>query len=334
MSNSIGLNKTYEWRHPMKKIATILIVTMFIVSGCTRLPASQETGVIPGEYKSSNALNYEEVLIENDKLKIELEQAQVQLQKLKDDYLNIARNNDMLLGKLNGTESILKQLEDEESELPKFVLEQTDKDNIIQYIKERKTDLSRSFKDVKIIALNEVDNIIMFYTVGYGENINQIFIWEVGKSEPIIVNDAVFNKDGSWDWLLQDKYILIDSGKDSNNEKKILDINEKRVISAFEAYSDGIYLIPNTTSIIMKKPKINTSTSMYQIFDFTTGEEKKINFEFQDKDLKINMDNLNNAINFISSYVGEDDMMYFLNVTMDIDKLIEKYSIKTLDELK
>lgn len=318
----------------MKKLAIILLITMFVAFGCTRLPASQETGVKPGEYKSSNTLNFEETKTENDKLKRELEQTKGEIQKLKDDYLSIARNNDLLVGKLNEAESLLKQLEDEGVELPKFVLEETDRNSIISYIKERKDVLSKNFKDIKLVPTEENDNIILFYTVGYGENYNQIFIWEVGKSEPIIIDNAFFSKDGNWEWLLKDKYILIDSGKSSIIEKKVLDINAMKIVGTFETNSDDIYLLPGTSSLIIQKAKTDLSTPIYEIYNFITGEENKLNFEFEDKDLRFNVDSIKNTINFSGTYVDIDNIEYSVKVSMDIDKIKEKYSIKPLEELK
>lgn len=316
----------------MKKIVIILLITMFIAFGCTRLPASQETGVTPGVYKGLNTLNYSELETENEELKSQLEQKTTELGKLKDDYLSIAKNNDLIIGKLNDAESLLKQLEDEGVELPKFSIEQTDKNNITNYIKERRGVLSKNFKDVKMIPLNGNDNIILFYTVGYGENYNQIFIWEVGKSEPTVIDGAFFSKDGNWEWLLQDKYILIDSGKNSVIEKKILDINAMKVVSTFETNSDNIYLIPGTASIIIQKAKTDSSAPIYEIYDFITGEEKKLSFEFQDKDLNISVDSSNNTINFTGVYVDGDGITYSVKAVMSIDKLIEKYSVKTLEQ--
>ncbi|MBP1926426.1 cell division protein FtsB [Sedimentibacter acidaminivorans] len=318
----------------MKKLAIILLITIFIAFGCTRLPASQETGVKPGEYKSSNILNFEETKTENDKLKRELEQTKVEIQKLKDDYISIARNNDLLVGKLDEAESLLRQLENEGAELPKFVLEETDKNSIINYIKERKSVLSKNFKDIKLVPTEENDNIILFYTVGYGENYNQIFIWEVGKSEPITIDSAFFSKDGNWEWLQQGKYILIDSGKGSIIEKKILDINAMKIVSTFETNSEDIYLFPETSSLLIQKAKTGSSEPIYEIYNFITGEESKLNFEFNDKYLRFNVDSIKNTINFSGTYVDIDNIEYSVKVSMDIDIIKEKYSIKALEELR
>lgn len=318
----------------MKRVAIILLITLFTAFGCTKLPASQETGVTPGEYKSSKIKSLSELEIENEELKNQLEKTTTELQDLKDDYLSIAKNNDLIMGKLNEAESTLKQIEAEGSELPKFSLEKNDKNNIINYIKERKSTLSKNFKDVRVIPLNNNDDVILFYTVGYGENYNQIFIWEVGKNEPIVVDDAYFGKDGNWKWLLQDKYILIDSGKNPEIEKKILDISEKKIVSTFEINYDNVYLLPGTSNIIIQKAKADSSAPTYEIFDFITGEEKKLNFEFQDRNLKFSVDSINNTINFTGTYVDVDDITYSIKVVMGIDKLMEKYSIKTLEELE
>jgi hypothetical protein len=168
--------------------------------------------------------------------------------------------------------------------------------------------------------------------VGYGENYNQMFIWEVGKSEPIVVDSGFFSKEGSWEWLLQDKYILIDSGKNDIIEKKILGINSMEIVSIFETNSDNIYLIPDTASVIIQTGRTDSLAPVYEIYNFITGEEKRLNFEFQDKDLMFSVDSLNNTINFTGEYIDGNEMIYSVKAVMGIDKLKEKYSIKTLQE--
>ena len=316
----------------MKKIAIILLITILTASGCTIIPASEETGVMPGEYEGLNTLSKDELKTENEKIKTELEETLKELEKLKGDYLGIAKNNDLIIKKLNEAETLLKELEDRGLELPKFNLIQTDKDSISKYINERKDSLSNNFKDIEMIALKENENIIMFYTIGYGENYNQIFIWETGKNEPVVVENASFNEDGNWKWLLQDKYLIIDSGKEPIREKRIVDINEKKVVSTFEINSDNIYLIPGTASILMQKPKTDTQSPLFIIYDFINDEEKVLNFEFQDKDLKFNVDDESKIIKFIGTYKNEDDIEYSVQAMINIDKLKEKYSIKNLEE--
>jgi len=318
----------------MKKIAIILLMTILTASGCTRIPASEETGVMPGEYEGLNTLSIGELKTENEKLKNELKEIVMELEKSKDDYLSISKNNDLIIKKLDEAESLLKALEDVGLELPKFKLEQTDRNSIAKYIDDRKNVLDKNYKDIKLIPLEKNENIVIFYTVGYGETYNQIFMWEIGKNEPVIIGDASFNKDGNWRWLLQDKYIIIDSGKTPVSERKIVDIDEMKVVSIFETNSDNIYLIPGTASILMQKVKTDTESPLFIAYDFINGEEKKLNFEFQDKNLKFDVDDGNKTIKFTGTYNNEDDIEYLVQATINIDKLIEKYSIRTLEESK
>ena len=318
----------------MKKIAIILLITIFTVFGCTRIPASEETGVMPGEYEGVNTLSKSELTSENEKLKNELDNTLKELEKLKDDYLSVAKNNDLIIKKLDEAENLLKDLEDEGLELPKFNLKETDKNSIYKYIEERKSLLSSSYKNIEMIPLKENEKIIMFYTVGYGENYNQLFVWEIGKTEPIVVEDAFFYKGGSFEWLLQDKYLIIDIGKPDVKEKRIVDVNQKKVISTFETNSDNMYLIPGSASILMQKPKTDTEAPLFILYDFINDEEQVLSFEFQDKDLKFTVDDINKTIKFTGTYKNEDDVEYSVEALINIDKLKAKYSIKTLEESK
>jgi len=316
----------------MKKIAIILLITIFTVFGCTRIPASEETGVMPGEYEGPNTLSKSELTSENEKLKNELDDTSKELEKLKDDYLSVAKNNDLIIKKLDEAENLLKDLEDEGIELPKFNLNETDKNSIYKYIEQRKSVLKSSYKNIEMIPLKENENIIMFYTVGYGENYNQLFVWEIGKTEPVVVEDAYFGKDGSCEWLLQDKYLIIGLGKTDVKEKRIVDVNQKKVISTFETNSDNMYLIPGSASILMQKPKTDKVAPLFIIYDFINDEEQVLNFEFQDKDLKFTVDDTNKTIKFTGTYEKEDDVEYSVEAIINIDKLKAKYSIKTLDQ--
>lgn len=316
----------------MKKVVIILLITVLAAFGCTRIPASEETGVMPGKYEGLNTLSTGELKTENEKLKSELESKLKELEKLKDDYLSIAKNNDLIIKKLDEAESMLKELEDEGLELPKFNLVQTDKNSIVKYINERKGVLDKNCKDIEMIPLKENENIIIFYTVGYGENYNQIFMWEIGKTEPVIVEGANFNKDGNCKWLVQDKYIIIDTGKIDVKENKIIDVGQKKVVSTFETNSNSMYLIPGTASILMQKPKTDTTVPLFLIYDFINDEEKVLSFEFQDKDLQFNVDDENKTITFTGSYKSNDDIEYSVQAAINIDKLKDKYSIKTLEQ--
>lgn len=318
----------------MKKIAIILLTTILTVFGCTRIPASEETGVMPGEYEGVNTLSKSELTSENEKLKNELDESLKELEKLKDDYLSVAKNNDLIIKKLDEAENLLRELEDKGLELPKFNLQQTDKNSIYNYIEERKNVLKSSYKNIEVIPLKENENIVLFYTVGYGENYNQLFAWEIGETEPVVVEGAYFDKDGGYKWLLQDKYLIIDLGKPDAKEKRIVDVEQKKVISTFETNSDNIYLIPGSASILMQKPKTDTEAPLFIIYDFINDEEQVLSFEFQDKDLIFTVDDANKTIKFTGTYKNEDDVEYSVEALINIDKLKAKYSIKTLEQSK
>jgi len=318
----------------MKNIAIIILITILTAFGCTRIPASEETGVMPGDYEGVNTLSKSELTSENEKLKDELGEKLKELEKLKDDYLSVATNNDLIIKKLGEAENLLKELEDEGLELPKFNLEQTDKNSIYKYIEKRKNILNSNYKNIEMIHLKENENVAMFFTVGYGENYNQLFVWEIGKTEPVIIEDACFDKNGSYKWLLQDKFLIIDLGKTAVKEIRIVDVDQKKVVSTFATNSDNMYLIPGSASILIQKPKTDADSPLFVIYDFINNEEQVLSFEFQDKDLKFTVDDANKTIKFTGTYKNEDDVEYSVEAAINIDKLKAKYSIKTLEESK
>jgi len=89
-----------------------------------------------------------------------------------------------------------------------------------------------------------------------------------------------------------------------------------------------VYLIPGSASILMQKPKTDTESPLFMIYDFINDEEQVLSLEFQDKDLKFTVDDTNKTINFTGSYKNEDDVEYSVQAAINIDKLKAKYSIK------
>ena len=67
----------------------ITIIALVFVMGCTQLPLSEETGVGPGEYEGKAST--EEIKIENNNLKEELEKTNGQLDKTIEELEEIGR---------------------------------------------------------------------------------------------------------------------------------------------------------------------------------------------------------------------------------------------------
>ena len=308
----------------MKRIVIILLITILTAFGCTRIPSSVETGVKPGEYQGS--INSNELKKENESLTTDLENTKKQLEKSEEDYLSLAKNNDLILKKLDSAESLLNVLQNDE--LPKFKVEETDKGNIYNYLSEKKSVLDDVNKSIEIIPLQSNENIVLYETIGYGESYKQLFVWEIGKNEPVMIDGANCDKDGSWKWLLQDKYIIINSAK--LPKKLIVDIEGKKVISTLDINSDNIYLVPSTASILFEKAKPDSSA--FALYDFVIGEEKELTFDFKNKNLKFEVDEANKAINFSGTYSDENETEYTIQAVMSIEKLKEKYAIKTIEQ--
>lgn len=307
----------------MKKVTILLLITLLTASGCTKVPNSIETGVLPGEHEKQ--LDSKELLKENENLSVNLEDTIKELEKLKEEKLNLEQNNDEVVKELEEIKSLLNLLQNEE--LPKFTSDKTDKDSIVNYLNEIKAVLTDSSRDIEIIDLKSSEKVILFIMIGYNNNHNQLFIWEVGKSEPSKIDGAYYKKNGDYKWLSEDKYLIFNTGDSENNKNIIVDAGGVKVINSFEAVYNDIYLIPDTSSIIMKKSE---SDSKYVIFDFVNNEEKEIVFDFQNDNLKFEVKN--GEIKFSGSYKDKYDVEYSVQAVINIDKFKEKYEIKLLDE--
>jgi len=307
----------------MRKATKIILLTMataFIAIGCTKLPASQETGVKPSEYVG--ALSSEEMKKENNSLKEELETTKAQLEKTEKDYLNLAKNNESIISKLQEAELKLKIVESDN--IPKFNSEQTDKDSIVTYIKDSKNILDDSYRGIEIIQSSDIE--ILFCTVGYGDNFNQIFIWEFGQNEPELIIGASYDKNGSWKWLLENKFIIIESGE-NKTEKKVLDVENKKIAGTFESIED-IYLLPETTTVLIKKPSSNT----FVLYNYMTKVEKELDLDSKNKYTNFVVDEEKNQITFNGTYTNDKGIEYSVQAAISIEKMKEIYEINNADE--
>jgi len=307
----------------MRKINMILLLTMataFIAVACTKLPASQETGVKPSEYKGISGT--EEIKKENKSLKDDLESTKNELDKMEKDYLNLVKNNESLISKLQEAESKLNIVESDN--LPKFISETTDKNSIVAYLNDSKNILDKSYRGIEIIQSTESG--ILFSTVGYGDNFNQIFIWEVGQNEPVLIEGASYDKNGSWKWLLENKYIIIENGE-NKSEKKVLDVENKKIAGTFES-KEEIYLFPETTTVLMQKPNSNT----FVLYNFITSSEKELELDYKNKYTNFVVDEEKNEITFKGTYTNDSSIEYFVQATINIEKMKEIYEINNSAE--
>ncbi len=304
----------------MRKTAFILLITLVTVVGCTKIPASEETGIKPGEYEGQ--MKTEELKSENDKLKSELELTKEQLKKLEEDLTELTTNNNVSTKKLTEAESIIMMFQD--TKIPKFTIEKADKNNIVNYLTEKSNFLNNSYKNIVIIPLNSIENKVMFYTSGYGENHNQIFLWDTAKTEPVMIDGANFNENGNWKWLLQDKYLLLSS---TDNTNKVLDMSTLKVSNAFKGINETMYFFKETTSVLMKR-NAASAESPFIVYDFLTGDQKEVLLDNKSKFNNFKVDENNNEIIFTGIY-EENDISYAVEASLKIDKIKQKYITKT-----
>lgn len=306
----------------MGKIIGILVTTIistFVLFGCTILPASQETGIGPNEY--AEIKNTEKIKNENESLIKERDTLKAEIKKMENDYLELAKNNETANSKLEEAESKLDILENDG--IPKFNSEKTDKNSIITYLNNNKNILNKSLRGIATIE-SPNENTVLFYTTGYGDSFNQIFMWSIGESEPVLIDGASFTKEGSFEWL-NDKLLLIDVG--FQEEYKVLDTDSKAIISTFYSKQD-VYLIPGTATFIVKA----TNSDIFVFYDFINSKEQEINLDYKNKYTSYDIDETKNEIVFAGIYIDEYETEYTIEAIMNMDSIIQKYSIVTLEE--
>lgn len=306
------------------EIFLLVLISVFLF-GCTVLPASEETGIGPKEY--AEIRDIEATKKENESLKKDLSSFKEELEKIKKDYMEASRNNEDLISRLQDAETKLGILENEG--VPEFYLEETDHNSIAEYLSRNKSLVEKDIKSIEIVDSPE-NGYIVFYTTGYGESLNKLFIWNEGEKSPISVEGgsfdrAAFDKSGSLTWINND-YLLIDSG---NGEYKIIDSKNAKVNNVFYSMNDA-YLIPGTASFILQNP----DSGMFSIYDFINSKEQEIDLDYKNKKAysSFGEDKGNNELIFSGDYYDENGTTYSVKAVINIDKFKEKYSTVTLEE--
>jgi hypothetical protein len=303
-----------------KKIAILLITvaSAFALPGCTMLPPSAETGVGPEEYEEIRST--EAAVKENEDLKKELSSLTDESEKIKKDYTELSKNNEELTSRLKEAETKLEIFEGKE--VPKFSSENTDSSSIVEYLNNSKSVLEKSIRGIEIIE-SDSDNSVAFYTIGYGDSFNQLYIWNTGKNEPVSVDGASFGKDGSIRWI-DKNYLLIDSGKD---EYKIVDAENMKVSKVFSSKTDA-YLIPDTSTFLIQK----SDTGIFTLYDFISLKEQELELNYKNEYTNFKEDTGNNQFIFTGTHYDEYGTAYSVQAVVDIQKLKEKYGVVTLEQ--
>ncbi len=305
-----------------KKIAILLLifVSTFVLFGCTVLPASEETGIGPKEY--AEIRNIEATTKENESLKKELNNLKTEIEKIKKDYLELAQNNEDAISKLEKAETKLDILENDG--IPRFNSEKTDKNSIAAYLSNSKSVLDKSLRGIEIVD-SPSEEYLLFYTTGYGDNFNQLFIWNTGENEPVLIDRATFNKNGSLKWI-DDRYLLIDAGE---GEYKITNAEDMKVTNVFYSMHEA-YLIPETATFILQNP----DTGIFSLYDFIDSREQEIDLDYKNKHAysSFKEDKGNNEFIFTGTYYDEYGTTYSVQAAINIEKMKEKYGIVTLEQ--
>lgn len=299
-------------------ILVIAIFALVFTSACRQLPLSEETGVGPGQYTGKAGI--EEIKNENESLKEELENTRDQLdntleelEELEKEYLSLAKSNENIIFRLEEAESKLKIVES--TDIPKFNTESTDKNSIISYLKESSKLIDDSIKGIEVIS---TDTKIVFRTLGYGQAYSQIFIWHEGDNEPVMVDGAVLDKDGTYEWL--GSYLLLkNSGKN-----KVLDIENEKIRGTFD--DPHKYLLLEGTTTLLLKDKDNK----FVLYDFVNDTNKEIKLDNNKySDFSLHKDSLV----FTGTYV-EDDVEYEMKASISLDKLRDLYDLEANEALE
>ena len=285
-----------------KCILIIAVFTLIFAMGCTQIPISEETGAGPGEYEG--IANTEEIKKENLSLKEELDKIKTEFEELEKDYLSLVESNESIISKLEETESKLDIVNSEG--IPEFNLEETDKDSIVTYLKDSSKLIDDSIKGIEVIS---ADESVVFRTLGYGENYSQIFIWDEGENEPLLIDQASFDREGSYEWL--GKYILIKN----DHKNKVLDIENKKITGSFDEPLK-MQLLEGTTVVLLKD-----KDNKFVLYDFINDNNKQINLN-NNKYTDFNLQN--NFVIFTGAYV-ENDVEYEIRASITLDKIMEVF---------
>lgn len=82
----------------------------------------------------------------------------------------------------------------------------------------------------------------------------QMYIWKIGMTEPIIINEAIVYNLGEVYWSPNDEYIIIDSGTDVKRNADIISSKVFKKIDSICYYGNPIWA-PDSKFIAMAKPR-------------------------------------------------------------------------------
>ncbi len=307
----------------MKKTIIICIIIALFSTGCGTIERIERDVQVSA---SDNNIS-EEV----DKLTVESIEKDKEIKQLKDkiDILSEKINdledtNSDITNQLVSTEEIVQTINEFFNGYPDFYIETGKLEDINTYLKGLNTSYLKFNKEINVLDSKINDNII-FITTDFLNLEQEVYIWEQGQTKPILVpNSDFFN--GSYKWLIEDEYIILDCGTSEIRDKKIIDVNKKEVISEFKCFNNE-YLIPDTTYFILNTPSENTKDELSKdlsVYNFITNKYEVIEKADDLKDWQFNIDESNNKV-IIKTYYEENEINYNIEKTIDLDNFVEIY---------
>lgn len=318
----------------MKKIVMIMLILVLGLTGCgiiEREESDSSKGVFNED--SNNGETNEEISNEDiNKLNNELQVKEKEIENLDKiittltkKNLDLEEENNEYLEKIMKAEDDFNEFKEKLNHYPEFRLQSGEIEDINNYLRELNISFLKTNKELDVLYSNSKDRVI-FTTTNFLNFVKSIYIWDKGNEKPILVPNSQFSI-GSYKWLEEDKYIIIDSGKSAIRNKKIIDVYRKEVISEFSCIS-GEYHIPDTTWFILNIPDEDNQNDKFTrdlaIYNFSTNEFNIIESADNYKDCSFNIDKINNKVIIEVTY-EEDSISYYSKKIIKMDDFIDKF---------
>lgn len=316
----------------MKKTVIMMLVALLMLGGCTQIPRSEETGVMPGEYRQNvNVSDVADAKAENEQLRDEIKAKEAEIENIRSDLAKLNEDNKRIMEKLTETEELLKSIDRDAEKFPELSLEQAGREDITKYLSEQGSKLDMKYSSIAMIETSSSLPVI-FDTYGYIEGEHQLFGWREGEPEPAIIENASYGKDGSCQWIVEDRYLLVKQGSTNPDEIRIVDVSALAVVNTFESYSDSMLLLPDTSSVLMVRPASEEAESTFIIYDFVLNEETEILPSFKGMALSFVEEEDGNLL--FTGVFTDDGMEYRMETHVKPDELTAKYEVGPISEPK
>lgn len=315
----------------MKKTIILMVISVLFLTGCGAIERVDRDITVSTLQTNLNE-EIDKLNEESVKKDEEIKQLENEINSLSEQINNLKDTNSNIIDKLTVTEETLKTINEFFNGYPDFYIETGKLEDINEYLADLNISFLKYNKEINILNSSSNNNVI-FTTTDFLNLDKEVYIWEQGETTPVLVPNSIFSN-GSCEWLIEDEYIILDSGTSAIRGKKIIDVIKKEVISEFSCICDG-YLIPDTTWFILNTPGIDRPSSEFamdlSVYNFITDTLIIIEKADDIKDWEFTIDESNDVIIIETNY-KEDGMSYHLEKTINMDDFVEKYCIQ--DETK